>query len=463
MKVLTMNNKILLLTILLGACSRTSNDVPKGPPDADYTKLSESDLLSLETARANIQKTMLTCSPGSCPDGIGLLAAVGQTNHEDPDQRFYQMRTCTISFVKLKGNDSQEQVYGLTAGQCIPNRLREKGSACSEDVSIKVIKGANVKCESVEFVSAPESDPNVSYFDMALIKVSTDSPLTTYELSQVPLKDSNKPYQVKMLAADPLPDDEGKARLRETECWYLQNSYIVPQSTQASDPFMVTRGCSMVDGNAGAPLMDGGAIVGIQSHSIRYKDKLIPDGSVAVASSVYCFDALKKSLRCAATQALKFADEENGYHIPSYLSVVRKKDPKTLDLSTQKALAILATGSKLFESYKEMPGFSKTLIYHDFKKDHSHYVRIPFPNCYDSKSLPPELKDGMDISGKNVIVYGLRLTNRNRIPENRFKLSLYHTLIQPDLVLYDKGSGNFRIESSLLPQKFADISLIPCR
>ncbi len=461
-----MNKKILLLIFLLSACTRSVLNVAgelEGPPDADYSELSENNRVSLETARGNIQKAVLTCSPGSCPDGVGLLAAVGQNNHEDPSQRYFHMDTCTISFVKLKESNSQEQLYGITAGHCIPNRLRNKGTSCAADISIKVIKGSNIKCESVEFVSAPDNDPNVSQFDIALLKVSSDSPISTYELSQKPLKDSNKPFQIKMLAADPLSDEEAKSRLRETECWYLQNSYIVPESTEPTDPFMVTRGCSFIDGNSGAPIMDGGAIIGIQSRYIRYKDKLIPDGSVTVASNLYCFDAQKKSLRCAASQPLKFADEENGYHLPSYLNLLRKKDAKFLDQSTQKALAILASGSKLFESYKDMPGFSKTLTYHDFKKDHSHYLRIPFPNCYDPKALPSELKDGVDMSGKNVIVYGLRLTNRNRIPENRFKLSLYHTLIQPDLILYHRGGGNFRIESSLLPQKFADISLNPCR
>lgn len=460
-----MKNKIFYLVFLTMSCTRSVLNISDeflGVPDADFTEVSKR--VSLDTARTSIQGAVLTCSPGACPDGVGLLAAVGETNHEDPTQRYYQMETCTVTFVKIKDNKGQDQLYGITAGHCIPKRLQKSGSVCSEDISIKLIKGSLVKCESVDFVSAPDfSAKNTMYFDVALIKVSTDSPLTTYEISQKPLKDSLNPYQVKMLAADPLHDEEGRSQLRETECWYLQNSYIVPDSTTPTDPLMITRGCALKSGNSGAPLLDGGDIVGIQSNYVEFKDKLIPDGIVTIASNLYCLDIQKKSLRCDPSQPLKYADEDNGYHMPSYVNLLKKRNIKTLDASSRLVLDTLANNTVLFSAYKEMEGFSKVLVPHDFKMDYAHYVRIPFPNCYNPKSLPAELKEGMDISGKNVVVYGLKLTNRNGIPENRFKLSIYQTVHQPDLILYHRGNGVFRIASALLYQKFADISLNPCR
>lgn len=429
-------------------------------PDADYKDIAMRS--SLAEARAKVKSAVVTCSPGSCPDGVAAIAAVGQTNHEDESQRYFQMETCTGTFVKL--NETSPDLHVLTAGHCIPRRLRSQGTACAEDVAIKVIKGANITCESVDFISAPQNESFVSYYDVALLKVKSDSPISTYDISQKPLKDAHKPYQVKMIAVDPSSSEEGKGKLRESECWYLQNSYIVPNSIKTTDPFMVTRGCSLIEGNSGAPLLDGGVVVGVQSNFVRYKNKDIADGKVTIASNLYCLDTTKKSLRCESSQPLIYADETGDYHVPSYVNLLRKKEAKTLDADTQKALNILTNGSKLFESYKNMDGFSKTLQYHDFKGSNAAYVRLPFPNCYNPATLPASAsKEGMELEQKNVIVYGLQLATRTRIPDNRFKLSLYYRIVQPEMTLKHKGSGTFRIESAIFPQGFTDLSLNPCR
>lgn len=458
-----MTAKFLFAFIILTSCTRTGLNLPsefvKDMPDADFKEVPVRT--SLSEARAKTQSVSLTCTPGSCPDGIAVVASVGQTNHEDESQRYFQMETCTGTFVKLKESSSDE-LYVVTAGHCIPKRLHEAGSKCSDDVVIKVIKGANITCESVDFVKAPGTERFSTYYDVALLKVKADSSVSTYEFSQKPLKEAHKPYQVKMLAVDPT-QEEGTLRLRETECWYLQNSYIVPNSIKTTDPFFVTRGCSLMGGNSGAPLLDGGAVVGVQSNFVVYKDKTISDGRVTVASNLYCLDAAKKSMRCDSSQPLIYADDSGDYHVPSYLNLLRKKDAKTLDQETKKALNILTSGSKLFESYKEIEGFSKVLQYFDFKGSNSAYIRLPFPSCYQPAALPARAKEGIELVEKNVVVYGLQLATRTRIPENRFKLSLYYRIAQPEMLLKHRGSGNFRIESQVFPHGFVDISLNPCR
>lgn len=459
-----MIDRLFLLFIIMTSCTRNGLNLPnefiKDMPDADFKEINQRS--SIVEARTVAKNVSLTCSPGACPDGIAVIAAVGQTNHEDESQRYFQMEPCTGTFVKLK-DGAPDDLYVVTAGHCVPRRLRTQGSSCAEDLTIKVIKGANITCESVAFISAPDSERFTSYYDVALLKVKADTAVSTYEISQKPLKDADKPYQVKMLAVDPLPNEESKVRLRETECWYLQNSYIVPNSMKTTDPFFVTRGCSLILGNSGAPLLDGGVVVGVQSNFVRYKEKTISDGKVTVASNLYCLDIAKKSLRCEASQPLIYADEADDYHVPSYLNLLRKKDPKTLDKETQKALSILTNGSKLFESYKDISGFSKSLQYFDFKGSNSAYIRLPFPNCYQAAGLPANSKDGIELLEKNVVVYGLQLATRTRIPENRFKLSLYYRIAQPEMQLKHRGSGNFRLESPIFPRGFVDIALNPCR
>ncbi|MEZ4815714.1 MAG: trypsin-like serine protease [Bdellovibrionota bacterium] len=458
-----MKDKVILVLLVLCSCTQASlklNEDIADVPDADFKEVDVR--MSIEEARQAIEKAALICSPGSCPDGVGLLAAVGQTNHEDDSQKYYEMDTCTVTFVKLPASPA-DQLYALTAGHCIPKRLRAEASVCAADVAIKVVKGATVTCESVEFVSAPEEDPNTAYYDIALLKVKSDVPIATYEISQKPLNDPHKPYQIKMFSADPSRLESGKSRLRETECWYLQNSYLVPESVKGTDPFMITRDCSLMRGNSGAPLMDGGTVVGVQSNFVRYKDNVIPEGAVTVASNLYCFNAQKKSLRCEGTQPLKFADEVGDFLMPSYLNLLRRKSVNTLDVGTQKALKLLLGDSKLFESYKDLEGFSKVLRFHDVKAFGGNYLHFPFPSCYNPRSLSTELSKGIDLTGSNVIVYGLKLTHRNRIPENRLKLSLFYSIIQPDLELQYLGSGKFRIKTSVIPEGNTDIDLPPCR
>lgn len=450
-----------LLFHLLFACTRSVMQIPSEfmineLPDESYHNIQERS--SIDNIRSQIKNVNLSCAPGSCPDGIALITAVGQTNHEDPNQKYFALDSCTGVFTRLPGD--KNQLYIATAGHCIPRRLQNSGAACEEDISIKVIKGARIKCENIEFVSAPSSEKFVSRFDFALLKVSTDVDISTYDLSQNPLKDPSQPYQVKMYSVDP-QSENASYKIRETECWYLQNSYILPNSIEGTAPLMMSRGCALISGNSGAPLLDGGTVVGIQSNFVQYQDNIISDGSVSVTSNPFCFDIHKKNLRCKTDLELVFVDEEGHFDLPQYLRLLRSKDPRTLDANTKKALQLLAGDSKLFRSYTNMQGFSSSVGVYDFKSTNNTYVRLVFPSCYSPNSIDKNLKNGVQLVDKNVLSYGLS-THEGRRSENKFKLALEYSIFRPVMILQHLGDGVFRITSSVFHAGHVDIRLNSC-
>ena len=451
-------NFLLVITLsFLSSCTRSVLKFPEESfdPDENYRKVEEK---SLSDARADIQKASLSCKTGACTDGVGLLVAVGQVTPE----RYFLKDACTVSIIKIIENN-EKQLYALTAGHCIPKRLNP-GSSCAEDIAIRLARGSVVKCESVVSVMDPtestNSDSNLAQFDMALLKVKSDVEVSTFDYSDKPLKTTN-PYQVRMLAIDPDQnwDTNLKAELRETQCWYMQGSYILPKSTQPDSPLFVTRECRLLPGNSGAPLLDGGAVVGIQSNFVRFKPKIFLDGSVTIASSLYCYDFNAKKMRCENTTPLKFADEEGDFYVPEYVKELQKQPRDSLDATTVAALKILNdTKTKIFLPKESLKGFSEKTTYQFMKGENSQYVRMALPACY----YPQALKEPKQSVESIVLVYGLKLTERKKNPEQRLKLSLIHSSILLEYDIVSEGSGKFKILTDLAPKDYFEVTLPPC-
>ncbi len=452
-----MKYQIIFVLLLLTSCTRSVLKFPEESydPDENYRKVEEK---SLSEARADIQKASLSCKTGACTDGVGLLVAVGQVTPE----RYFLKDACTVSIIKVVENNVKE-LYAITAGHCIPKRLNP-GSSCSEDITIRLARGSVVKCESVVSVMDPtestNADPNMAQFDMALLKVKSEVDISTFDYSDKPLKTTN-PYQVRMLAVDPDQnwDTSLKAELRETQCWYMQGSYILPKSTKPDAPLFVTRECRLLPGNSGAPLLDGGAVVGIQSNFVPFKPKIFLDGSVTIASSLYCYDFIAKKMKCENMTPIKFADEEGDFYIPDYVKELQKQSADSLDVTSKAALKVLNDKqNKIFLPKEPLKGFSEKTTFQYMKGENSQYVRMALPECY----YPQALKEPKQSAEEIVLVYGLKLTERKKNPEQRLKLSLIHSSILLEYDIESTGAGNFKILTDLAPKDCFEVKIPPC-
>ena len=403
---------------------------------------------SLRQARTEIQNIRMDCSAGKCSQGVALLAAVGQTSSSDAEKRYYVKEACTASFVKLKNNAGIEEAFALTAGHCIPKRLKV-GSSCSSDVQLVLGNGRRVKCDSLAFVSQPEDNQLKDvFFDFALLKISDSSGLAFYDFNQKGLKNSGALHSVKMIGMDPDSDWEKtlKATYRETDCWYLQNSYVLPRSREAFSPLFMNQDCRLKSGNSGAPILDGGVIVGVQSNWIQFDPPVFPNGSIAVASNVSCFDIVQKNLRCPKSTERFFLDDKNNIDHKKYMEFIR-----TLFLENQISTFNKRT-QNLMQSLWEQENKYKASdwAFVDIQNDNSKAFRVPFMKC-----VPANLEVGSK-SKQNMkaLIYSVEMPS--------LKLSLDGRVMKVTFERVYMGNGNFRLNTSLSPDGYWEVKRPVC-
>lgn len=404
---------------------------------------------SLRQARIDIQNIHLECSVGKCSQGVALLAAVGQTANPDADKRYYVKEACSASFVKLKNAAAIDEVFALTAGHCIPKRLTV-GSSCSSDIHLVLGSGRKIKCESVAFVSQPEdSQINEVFYDLALLKVADSSGLVFYDLNQKGLKNAGSVHSVKMIGMDPDPEWEKnlKATYRETDCWYMQNSYVLPNSRDPMSPLFMNQDCRLKEGNSGAPILDGGTIVGVQSNWIQFDPPVFPNGSIAVASNVSCFDTIQKSLRCPKSTERFFFDEKNNIHHKKYMDLVRRLfSQNQISLFNKKTQNLMQSLWEQENKYKE-----SDWVFIDIQNDNSKAFRIPFMKCANPS---------MDVGSKSkqnmrALVYSIEMPS--------LKLSLEGRVMKVVFERVYMGNGVFRLNTSLSPDGYWEVKRPLCQ
>lgn len=435
--------------LFLGSCTQKSHEMffPDEFKDHD---LNESFAIgkSLIQARADIQSIKMTCSNAKCSQGVALLAAVGQTSSSDKDKKYFVKEACTASFVKLKNASGLEEFFALTAGHCIPKRLKE-GSSCSNDIQLVLANGRRVKCDTVSFVAQPkENQLQEVFYDVALLKISDASNLVFYDLNAKGLKNPGTLHSVKMIAMDPDADWEKslKASYRETDCWYLQNSYVLPNSRSPMSPLFMNQDCRLVEGNSGAPILDGGIIVGVQSNLIQFDPPIFPDGAVSVASNVSCFDSVQKKLSCQPSTELFFLDDKKQIHHMKYMefakALFRTNQIAFFNKKTQKLMQSLWEQDKKYSESE--------WIFLDIQNDNSAAIRLPFMKC-----VPASLQVGSKLKQNfKALLYGVEMPN--------LALSLDGKVIPLRFERVYMGNGVFRLNTHLSPKGFWEVKRPLC-
>lgn len=404
---------------------------------------------SLRQARVEIQNIRLECLAGKCSQGVALLAAIGQTSSSDTEKKYYVKEACTASFVKLKNAVGAEEAFALTAGHCIPKRLKV-GSSCSSDIQLVLGNGRRIKCESVAFVSQPEDNQlKEVFYDLALLKVADSAGLSFYDLNQKGLKGSGGLHSIKTIAMDPDPEWEKnlKATYRETECWYLQNSYVLPNSRNPMSPLFMNQDCRLKEGNSGAPVLDGGTIVGVQSNWIQFDPPVFPNGSISVASNVSCFDVVEKNLRCSRSTERFFLDEKNNINHKKYMDLVRM-----LFLENQVSLFNKKTQNLMQSLWEQENKYKESdWVFVDIQNDNSKAFRIPFMKC-----VPPNMEIGAK-SKQNMraLIYSIEMPS--------LKLSLEGRVMKIVFERVYMGNGSFRLNTSLSPDGYWEVKRPLCR
>ena len=442
-------SSFFLAMMLLTNCTQNTHEmfVPEELKDHDVN-----DALikgkSLKLARSEIQNIRMECTLGQCSQGVALLAAVGTTSSPDVEKKFYVKEACTASFIKLKNSSGVEEAFALTAGHCIPKRLKV-GASCSSDVQLVLGNGRRVKCDYVAFVSQPDDNQlKEVFFDLALLRIPDSSGVAFYDLNQKGLKNPGGLHSVKMIAMDPDSDWEKtlKATYRETDCWYLQNSYVLPNSRAPLSPLFMNQDCRLKSGNSGAPVLDGGVIVGVQSNWIKFEPPVFPNGSIAVASNVSCLDLEKKSNQCPKSTERFFLDEKNNIDHKKYMEFIKGLFLENkINLFNKKTQNLMQSLWEQENKYKESDW---TFIY--IQNDNSKAFRIPFIKC-----APENLEVGSKTKqNMKALVYSVEMPS--------LKLSLDGRVMKITFERVYMGNGTFRLNTSLSPEGFWEVKVPLC-
>ncbi len=440
----------LSLILFLGACTQKSHEMFV-PDEFRNHDLDESFAIgkSLSQARADIQNIRLNCSSPKCSQGVALLAAVGQNANVEKEKKYFVKEACTASFVKIKNSSGLEEPFALTAGHCIPKRLKE-GSSCSSDIQLVLANGRRVNCDTVAFVSQPQDNQlQEVFYDVALLKIKDSENLFFYDLNQKGLKNPGNLHSVKMIAMDPDVDWEKslKATYRETDCWYLQNSYVLPNSRSSLSPLFMNQDCRLTEGNSGAPVLDGGTIVGVQSNLIQFQPPIFPDGAISVASNVSCLDATQKKLKCEPKTERFFLDEKNNIHHLKYMEFIKAlfKDHHvaSFDKKTQKFMQSIWEQEKKYSESE--------WVFLDIQNDNSAAFRVPFMKCVPSSlAVGSKLKQNF-----KALLYGIEMPNLNLSLEGKVILLRFERVYM--------GNGIFRLNTHLSPKGFWEVKRPLCQ
>lgn len=425
------------------------------------------DGTSLVEARMNIKKSILQCT-GTCSESVALLAGVFIGENADPNKRFYVDDFCTVSFVKLKGTATPDKLYGLTAGHCIPERLSQ-GASCSEDIAITTAGGRRVNCEKIEFISADRtvakniSESREAIFDVALLSLTDTTGLSGFDLNTVGLKTPGPSHIVKMIAIDPDPNwlETNKASYRETECWYQQNSFVFPKSRSPNSPLFALGHCKVRPGNSGAPILDGGVVVGVESQKQPFFEPHPLADVVGLASNISCFNAKANKLICESSLEKLFVENDNSTsglilhsdYLHFVLSLAQdEKTRSTFSKATQKVFKLLREQESYYGGgkAKSINGFSKDWDFADVKLDNSKHARIPFPRCYSKQIGDGELGS----QRLQAVFYSL--------DDSSLELSIAGYRQEMDVEIFHVGNGVFKLKTFTSPSGYVLVKRKSC-
>lgn len=464
--------KKILLLIIMSSCSQRpeSLSLEGSPFEADAQ--SDKVLLksSLSDARSLLKKAKLQCSTSKCPPQLALMVSVFTTDSEKENSSYFIGEACTASAVKIKNKGSFES-YFLTAGACVPKRLSE-GADCSEDILFVTSTGIQIPCQKVEkvFASSEKTPASDFSFEMALIKVKLPENMPTYDLNEKGLRPSYDKSRIGDLKSRPIShpikvfsvdvnsswETSLTAQLSDTQCWYLQNSFLVPESRDSRSPLFVLRNCSVTKSSAGAPVLDGDSVVGVISSKLATlpKQTLVPsEGYVGIASNTSCLSQNALTNKCEDSMKLLYKHDESSLNHLDYLNkaitlhnrgeALSEKTLKLLDLIQEQKAWVknlpspnpkMASRRKKNINYTELPGYGGGWAFVDFPTLSGKFIRIPVPACYKSDlKIDDEQKYNI-----NALEYIVDI-------ESDLRLSLSGKLQSGSVHLIHTGAGTFAL------------------
>ena len=480
--------KILIIFLLVSCSQRPESLSLEGSPfEADAQSEKVVGKSSLSEARARLKKAKLNCSTANCPPQIALMLSVFTTDSEKEDSSYFVGEACTASAVKIKNKEASD-TYFLTAGACVPKRLSE-GADCSEDMLFVTSSGVQIPCLKVEKVFASnEKTPASDFsFEMALIKVKVPENMPTFDMNDKGLRPSYDKSRVGDLKSRPIShpikvysvevneswSSTLTAQLSETQCWYLQNSFLLPESRESKSPLFVLRNCSVAKSSAGAPVLDGESVVGVISSRMATlpKQTLVPsEGYVGIASNTSCFSQNALTNKCEDSMKLLYKYDESSLNHLDYLNkaITLKNRGDALSEKTLKLFSMIqeqnawvrnlpspnakmASRRKKIVKYTELAGYGGGWTFIDFPTLSGKFIRIPVPACYKSDlSINDEQKYNM-----NALEYIVDI-------ESDLRLSLSGKLQSGSVHLIHQGSGTFALGGIYWGSQLMSFKLKPC-
>jgi hypothetical protein len=199
------------------------------------------------------------CEEGTvCPNFLDYLVKIVVFDNKKP-------RTCTGFIVNSR--------TVATSASCLPQLMRLKDQDCSQDVTFffpqTITRPAErVSCSKVlQFSDIQSRDAALWRDDVAFLEMDNDVSRHSRVFSREGF-DNQRSYT--LWAVDQIDDKTGI--IRRQRCESLHDSYINPLASKNTSPVMLFAGCSLKDGNSGAPILDfRGRVRGMVSRSIDLK------------------------------------------------------------------------------------------------------------------------------------------------------------------------------------------------
>lgn len=248
------------------------------------------DVYAFETPKelaAAVQNYSVTCT-GTCPENVGVLLAI--------DTDTLELRSCTLSLVAPN--------IVLTNRHCLPDALAKPGVRCDGKIQALFAKNGDKEvhaCARVLSIPDDYKDDGDYHRDFAFIQLATSSARSPLAIQTTGLIDNEG---LRVVAATPFRTKTTLGSdLAASDCITHMNSNVVPSFTSPQSPIASFRGCKVVPGNSGAPLISSqGSIKAISQAGPDYTAKIEKktlrgrffaiqqEGKFSLGTNAACFD-----------------------------------------------------------------------------------------------------------------------------------------------------------------------------
>lgn len=225
---------LLLLPLLLAACAPGGSNSSNAHTKNGNTVFSYADEKAAQFASDTFT---LTCASAPCPLNVGVMMV----------KQGHEISTCTFSLV---GED-----VALSNRHCLPAEMAHEGQACPDVAFIFNENGQKqvVGCNSI-IALPPEYQANKHVQrDFAFLRLKTKMKIQPLGLSTAGVQDQEI---LTAYTATPSSDNVHlSAVIDRKDCMADMNSILVPSFQSTTSPVLMLKGCTIVHGNSGSPLI----------------------------------------------------------------------------------------------------------------------------------------------------------------------------------------------------------------